>query len=266
VVERLEVDGVRLRLERHGEGEPALVYLHSIFGEVGALPFFDQLAASGLTVVAPELPGFGASDALPGPLRIEDVVFHLRRLLDVLGLEHPVLVGASLGGWLAAETAVWFPGRVRALVLMDAFGLRVEGAPAFDVFGSTHHELWAAAVADGDLLRHLGPVLGESNDGPDAVRLHLFRSMEASARIGWNPYFHDPKLGARLGALGAPALVVWGGADGVLPLAHGEAYAGSLPRARLEVVPGCGHVPALEQPAQAARLVAGFLAGEGPGG
>lgn len=262
----IDVDGVGVRVRRQGNGRP-IVYLHSIFGEVGALPFFDGLADAGFEVFAPELPGFGQSGALPGCQRLEDVVFHLRRLFDALGIEQTVLVGSSLGGWLAAEIGVWFPDRIEALVLIDALGIRVEDEVPFDIFGSSHHDLWAAAFGDGgDLIRFLGPVLAESEDGPDAIRLHLFRAMEATARIGWNPYLHDPKLPARLASLRAPTLIAWGGADRVVPAAHGDAFATAIPRARLEVLAGCGHVPALEQPRHAAAVIAGFVAPEVPVG
>lgn len=226
-----EVDGRRARAQRQGAGRP-LVYLHSGFGEVGALPLFDELAC---------------------------VVFDVRRVLDVLDVERATFVGSSLGGWLATELAVWFPERVEAFVLHDALGLRIEGAPVYDVFGSSQHDVWARALPHGgDLIRHLAPAV-DGDDDPDAVRLHLFHALETTARIGWNPYLHDPKLLARLPLIGAPTLVLWGADDGIVPLAHGEAYAAGIPGARLAVLHSCGHLPALERPAELAAVVAAFV-------
>jgi pimeloyl-ACP methyl ester carboxylesterase len=251
------VDGLRARLYRAGPDDgPPVVYLHSGFGEVGALPLFDHLAGSGFRVLAPELPGFGHSDPPLDWHGIEDAVFHLGRLLDVLDLRHPTVVGSSLGGWLAAELAVWFPDRVGRLVLVDAVGLRVEGAPVADLFRLRPRELAARVLPNGgDLLSLLAPAI-EGDDDPNAALLHLFHAMESTARLGWNPYLHDPKLARRLHLVVAPTLVLWGGDDGLVPLAHGEAYAAAIAGSTLEVLPDVGHLPALECP----EMVAGAMA------
>jgi pimeloyl-ACP methyl ester carboxylesterase len=231
-----------------------LLYLHSGFGEAGALPLFDHLVDAGFRVTAPPLPGFGESGPAHDCHRIEDAVFQLRPLLD----ERPVVVGSSLGGWLAAELAVWFPDRVRALVLLDAVGLRLDGAPIFDIFSARHPETMRRVLPHGgDLLELLKPAYDAAD--PSAALLHLFNASEATARLGWNPFLHDPKLLGRLPGVTAPTLVVWGADDGVVPLAHGEAYAAAIPDARLEVIVGCGHLPALEQPAAVADLAADFV-------
>ena len=253
------VDGKSARVWRQGTGRP-LLYLHSGFGEVGALPFFAALADAGFGVVAPELPGFGRSDPAPDWHRIEDAAFHLRRTCEALALPRCTVVGSSLGGWLAAELAVWFPERVSSLVLVDAVGLRVDGAPVFDLFAARQGELLQAVFPHGgDLPAMIAPAIAGSDDD-NAVLLHFFHAMEATARIGWNPYLHDPKLLARLPLVSAPTLAVWGGDDRVVPLAHGETYAGAIPGARLAVLDGCGHLPVLERPDEVAALVASSVA------
>lgn len=257
------VDGKRIRVHRQGAGQP-IFYLHSGTGEVGRTEFFDRLAAAGWEVVVPELPGFGKSDPAPEWRSIEDVVFHLRRVIDVLELRSAVVIGMSLGGWLAAELAVWFPERVRALVLIDAAGLRVEGAPVYSVFPGPG---WDAA----EMMRRSNPhgvdfqkVLAGMDEGggepdPQAQLLQGLGNMEVIARIGWNPYLEDPKLPARLASVTAPTLVLWGAEDELVPRAHGERYAQLIPGAALRIVPESGHTPALEQPVRTAALIAEFL-------
>lgn len=258
-METFTVDGKTARLFRAGTGPP-LLYLHSGFGEVGALPLFSALADAGFAVVAPELPGFGQSDPAPDWHRIEDAAFHLRRVCETLSLPPCTVVGSSLGGWLAAELAVWFPDRVSSLVLIDAVGLRIDGAPVFDLFAARQGELLQHVFPrGGDLLTMIAPAI-EGSDDEHAVLLHFFHALEATARIGWNPYLHDPKLPARLPLVSAPTLVVWGGDDGVVPVAHGEAYAAAIPGAQLTVLDGCGHLPALERPDDVAALVRSFAA------
>jgi len=93
---------------------------------------------------------------------------------------------------------------------------------------------------------------------PDEVR--RYKSLTLAARVGWEPqYLHNPKLRGRLHRIKSPTLVLWGEGDRLVPLAHGQAYATHIPRAALQVVPGAGHSPLLEQPAESLRLVADFL-------
>lgn len=265
----LDVDGTRVRLYREGDGAGhTVVYLHSASGEICGLPFFTRLAAAGHRILVPELPGCGGS---PPPKEdwqsLDDALFHLRRTLDLLSADKAVLIGASLGGWLAAELAVWFPERVRALVLLNAVGLRVEGAPVFNIFGVPGYADHQAEVMrranphNVDFLSLLRPSIAPSTGDPEQdTLLHFIRGQTVAARLGWNPFLHDPKLRSRLHAVRAPTLVLWGKDDQVVPLAHGEAYRDGIPGARLELVERCGHLPALEQPEVCAAHVNRFLA------
>ncbi len=63
----------------------------------------------------------------------------------------------------------------------------------------------------------------------------FLRAREATARVGWNPYLHNPKLPQHLRRVQCPTLVLWGRDDKLIPLAHGEYYAEHIPGARLEV-------------------------------
>jgi pimeloyl-ACP methyl ester carboxylesterase len=254
-----DLDGRRARVYRAGEGRP-LVYLHSGFGEVGPLPVLTDLAAQGLAVYAPEIPGFGESEAFPEWQHISDVVFTLRRILDELELDRAVLVGSSLGGWLAAELAVWFPNRIDALVLLGAVGLKVPGAPIFDLFSEGQRDTWRRAFPHGYKVDQI--VAGDD----DAKFLHFFSALETLARIGWNPFLHNPALPGRLSLIEAPTLVVWGADDGIAPRAHGEAYSAGIPNARLEILDHCGHLPALERPLETAALIAEWVPSGAPGG
>ncbi len=257
-MERVRVDGVEIRLYRTGSG-PQVLYLHSGFGELGPLPFIENLARCGLSVTAPEMPGFGTSERCREWHEIEDVVFFYRQLLDVLDLEAPAVIGQSLGGWLAAELAVWFPERVSALVLIDAVGLHIDGAPIHELFGVDPVKLMPLVFPNGgNLLEHIAPAL-EGQADSDAVLLHFFRAMETTAAVGWSPYMHDPKLRGRLHLVRAPALIIHGERDGIVPLRHSEEYARSIPNARLEVLGNLGHLPALEAPESVSALVAEFL-------
>jgi pimeloyl-ACP methyl ester carboxylesterase len=257
-VETLSVDGKTIRIYSSGSGRP-LVYLHSAFGEVGPIAVFKALEERGFAITAPELSGFGKSETITDWDSIEDVVYYLRRVLDEAGVGRAILVGSSIGGWLAAELAVWFPDRVAGLVLLDAAGLRLDEVPLMDLFMAPQDQAMAASNPRGvDLIAALQPGLEIEGDPEAAIMMHFLRAMDTVARIGYSPYLHDPKLQARLAQVKAPTLVLWGDQDGLIPLAYGEAYASGIEGAHLEVIADSGHLPALEQPLAVADAIARF--------
>jgi pimeloyl-ACP methyl ester carboxylesterase len=95
----------------------------------------------------------------------------------------------------------------------------------------------------------------------DLIRPTLL-AMAATAKIGWDPYLHDPRLAKRLQRATMPALVVRSDDDRLVGAAHADAFVSLLPNARLVEIPDAGHLLALEQPAALAAAIREFLAGE----
>jgi pimeloyl-ACP methyl ester carboxylesterase len=256
------VGDVEIRRGGRGPATP-VVYLHSAQGEGESLAFLEELADSRL-VVAPMFPGFGASQGLEAIDDIEDASFHLLDLLDRLDLVQVDLLGLSLGGWMAAELATRWPDRVRRLVLINAVGLYVEGQPITEIFGRPLDQLAAELFADPDhpvavMMRALAQAEGNLTDIPFELLRPVIQAQAATAKLGWNPYLHNPKLRGRLGRISAPALVVHGRHDGIVPRAHAEAYAADVPDARLVDLDGAAHMATLERPAEVASLVLNHL-------
>jgi alkanesulfonate monooxygenase SsuD/methylene tetrahydromethanopterin reductase-like flavin-dependent oxidoreductase (luciferase family)/pimeloyl-ACP methyl ester carboxylesterase len=259
-----------------GSELPLVVYLHSAAGEDGQMNgrFMESLAAKGWRVVAPMFPGYAGSDGLAEIEDIEDAVFHLSDLLERLGAgteSPPHLVGCSLGGWMAVELAARYPERVRTLTLVNAVGLYIAGAPVGEIFGRQLDELAGEVFADADhpvaaMMRALAEA---QRTDPSAIPFELVRpyleAQAAAAKIGWDPYLHDPRLPKLLRRVAAPTLVVAGALDGLVPLAHARAYTERIAGARLEIVPDIGHMLPLEAPDTLAELVANH-AGAATGG
>ena len=80
-------------------------------------------------------------------------------------------------------------------------------------------------------------------------------------RIAWKPYMYSQTLPHLLGGVRTPALVVWGDDDKVVPRSASERYVALLPKASFETVGAAGHCVEMEQPAELARLVSGFIEG-----
>src|SRR5438105_10169573 len=236
--EYLETDVGKIQLFRGGEGQP-LVYLHSAAGELAAPPLALEDLADDHAVAAPVFPGFGESEGIEQIDDMEDAVFHLLDLFDRLGLQSPTVVGLSLGGWTAAELATRYPDRVSKLVLLNPVGLYIEGAPIKEIFGRTPAELAEDMFADQShpmaqmmhALSELAGDVGQQIEVPLELVLPIWKSMSATARLGWDPYLHNPRLRKRLRRITAPTLIMRGTKDGIVPRAHAEAYATEIPDA-----------------------------------
>jgi pimeloyl-ACP methyl ester carboxylesterase len=249
----LDLDGRETRVLRAGSGEPTIVWLHDTLGN-GWSAAHERLSRS-YSLVAPSLPGFEDSATLDGIDAPEDVVFWLVDLLDELGLQRAVLLGCGLGGWMAAEFAVRHPARVERLILVDAYGLRVEGALAADEFALTPGKLRPLLFAEGEsaLAHEMRP-----DQPPVGTLERSLHARVAGARLAWQfPY--DRKLIGRLHRATVRSLVVWGEQDRLVPLAHGAAYTRGLPDARLEGIAEAGHYPYLELPDLFGEVVEAFI-------
>jgi pimeloyl-ACP methyl ester carboxylesterase len=247
--EYLDLTDGRVRLFRAGQGEP-LLFLHAAGGG-GWLDYHQRLAAS-FDVIAPDHPGFGRSDDFGDVEAMDDLVFHYLDVMDALGLERPHVVGASFGGWIAAELAVAAPHRVGSLVLLSPAGLRLPGHPVKDIFLMPPDQLVAA------LFQHPPPAAAAVTPDIDAI-LAAYRDQTAAARFAWSPYLCDPKLERRLHRITAPTLVVAPSQDRLIPVAHARRYAERIPAARLTEMDDCGHAMYVERPAEFADVTLAFL-------
>jgi pimeloyl-ACP methyl ester carboxylesterase len=266
--EYLELPGGRVHLLRGGEGEP-LLFLHPA-GGAGTWPEFHQLLARRFDVIAPEHPGFGKSDDFPEAEGVDDLVYHYLDVMDALGLDRPHVVGASFGGWIAAEIAVAAPHRVGTLVLLSAAGLRLPEHPVADIFLMPPEQLVPTLFHD--TAKAAGPAPGpppglaadRAAAEPDLdFVLARYRDQTALARFCWAPYMSNPKLERRLRRVTARTLVVAPGDDRLIPVAHARRYAGLIGGARYAEIGDCGHAMYSERPAEFADVVTDFLVKSG---
>ena len=251
----LEAGGRRARVLESGAGH-GVIWLHDTLGNRWS-PGQERLADRGYRVIAPSLPGVDDSTTLDGIDGPEDVVFWLLDVLQALQLERVTLLGCGLGGWMAAEFAVRYPHQLERLVLVNAYGLRVDGALAEDEFALTRPMLRPLLFADpsGEVALDLLPDV----DPPDRAEAML-HARAAAARLAWQfPY--DRKLRGRLPRAHVPALVVWGDRDRLVSPRHGHAFVEGLPDARLAVVADAGHYPYYDAPSDFADAVGRFLDG-----
>jgi pimeloyl-ACP methyl ester carboxylesterase len=264
---RLDTAVGKIDVVHGGAGSP-LVYLHSAQGESNvASPLLEDLAST-FEVFAPVFPGFGESEGIEQIDDVTDAMFHVVDVMERLNIAQPTLMGLSLGGWLAAEVAVFYPHLVSHLVLVNSVGLYLPDAPIPDIFRGRGDALAELLFHDqSHPMAQMMHAMAEGIEDPvvlaqipfDMIRPTLL-AMASTAKIGWDPYLHDPKLPKRLPRATMPALVVRSADDRLVGAAHAEAFADLLPDATLVEVPDAGHLVSLERPAELAAAVREFLA------
>jgi pimeloyl-ACP methyl ester carboxylesterase len=226
-----------------------VLYLHGIGGLPARSPALDALAAHGIEVVTPVLPGF---DGEPGFEPPADHLGWLARAWDALdetgALPCPV-IGASVGGMIAAELAVLRPETVERLALIAPLGIWDSTIGGDDVFAVPaplrHSMLFAGEVPDA--FTHAFADLGAEEQ---PVAQHL--AWTAAASLVWP--LPDRGVATRLHRLRCPTLVVWGDEDRVAPVGYVERWPGEH-----VVVPGAGHLGEWDAPDDVAETLRSFL-------
>jgi pimeloyl-ACP methyl ester carboxylesterase len=250
------IAGKKTQLTVGGEGPP-LLYLHSAGGETEWMPFHEQLAKH-FTVYLPAHPGFADSKGLEEIRDIYDYAWHYADLIRELQLGPVPIVGFSLGAWIGVELAILRPALVKRLVLVNAAGVRVPDAPMGELFVDDLGKLRQLLFYDQN-DPSIPLALPASLEDPRIVQ--WLRAREATARVAWNPYLHNPRLPQHLRRVECPTFILWGASDKLLPLGIGEYYAQHIPGARLEVFDRCGHMLPFEKTEQFVAKTAQFLRG-----
>jgi pimeloyl-ACP methyl ester carboxylesterase len=254
--EVVDVRGLDVAYRRKGTG-PATVFLHGAGGTRMWLPFYERMSQS-LDFVAPEHPGFGDT-AVPEWLEgFDDLVLHYRDVLDTLAVDRAHLIGFSLGGWIAAEFAIFYPERLKSLTLIMPAGLRVPEAPMTDFMRMPPEEI-PNLLFNGNMMDYL-EFLPDPHDLDAAIR--GYGEATTFARLAWNPRY-DRKLDHRLERVTCPVLIVEPDEDRIIPNAQFPHWRELLPNARLEKVSGqtnpTGHGLIMQEPDRTAELILGFI-------
>ncbi|MGW1555021.1 alpha/beta fold hydrolase [Streptomyces sp. NPDC002144] len=234
-------------------GARPVLILHGGGGPLTVAPIARHLSGTAHTLT-PVHPGW---DGTPRPAwctGVDDLALLYLHLLEERGLEDVLVVGSSLGGWIAAEMAVRDSARrITGLVLIDAVGVYVEDEPIADYFALDPRAAAELSWHDPDRY-YIDPAQLPADQL--ATRQANMATMRA---LAGDPYMHDPKLLRRLARVRQPALLVWGESDRIVTPAYGAAYAAAFGDARLEIVPKAGHLPQLEQPEATFELIDAHL-------
>lgn len=263
-----------------GDGPP-LILLHGLQDEADTWRRIFGALSARYRVIAPDLPGFGRSDKRPRGYGVPLYSGVVMALAAELGIPRFGLIGNSLGAITADAIAAQHPDHVSALALFDGcliiskppasqlsvlqrlflrhydranFRALRAGTPkaAFETLRPYYADLDALPAEDRAFLAER--VVARVWDEPQ--RLAALAIQTASL-----PYFLTAgrRLARRIPGLGIPTLVVWGANDNIFPVANARPRAAAQPGARLEILPGVGHLPQQESPDLLLRALLPFL-------
>lgn len=273
------VHGRSIAYVEAGEG-PVLLLIHGMAGECANWREVIEPLARHHTVIAPDLPGHGASAPGHGDYSLGALAAGLRDLLTTLGHERATIVGHSLGGGVAMQFFYQFPQRTERLVLVSSGGLGQGVSPLLRGAAlpgaatllrlAANRRIVAALDEGGRRLRRRGSPRGVYLE---AVARALRPLQEPGSRRAFLQTLrsvidvHGQHVSARdrLYLLGEmQTLIVWGERDRTIPAAHGREAAEAIPHCRHETLARAAHFPHLEDPDGLAAILADFLATTAP--
>lgn len=249
---------IRLASEERGSGFPVLLVMGLGYGRWAWEPLVGPLAERH-RVVWYDNRGIGDSDVPPGPYTVAQLAEDALSVLDERGIERAHVVGASLGGMVAQEVALSHPERVEKLALLCTTGGGSDGfpfpertvrlmaeAPTLAPEVALRRFVENAVSARGELVETL--IARRTENPPDPAGWQA----QAAASAGFDAW-------ERVGRIESETLVLTGDEDNVVDHRNSRLLAARIPNARLQVLPGSGHLFFWERPAEVVNLLNDFL-------
>ncbi len=254
--EKLKVAGAELVMLKAGSGKPLLM-LHDELGYPGWMTWNETLAHD-RTLLIPLQPGYGKTPKLDWIISYRDLAGFYSQVLREMKLDPIDVIGFSAGGFIAAEMAAADPRIFSKMVLVAPMGIRPAQGEIFDIFPITIRTHLRSTVADPFKTPEFAKLYGGEMT-PE--QFEAFEDARAeTARLGWEPYMHNPSLPHLLRGNKTPTLLVWGSADHIIPRGCIDAYKQAISEAQVAVINDVGHRPEIENSAEFERVVTKFLA------
>ncbi len=261
------INGIEIYYETHGSGTP-LVLISGLGYPAWEWHKMVPHLAEKFQVITFDNRGVGLSDKPAGPYTASMLAADVAGLLDALGLDQAVIVGHSMGGFIAQAFALEYPGRVSRLVLCSTN------------FGGPHHvPITAEAMAvlsdvksdpvtrfKNGLLVSTAPGFADAH--PEIIQEWLewrianpidVAGYQAQMAIGLGLLAEAASFEHKLPKISVPTLILFGAHDKVVPPANADLLASKIQGSRVVILPGAGHFFPIEVPAEAAQAVIQFV-------
>ena len=270
----VKVGNINTRYWASGDKGTPVILVHGLGGSIENWVKNIEPMAQSHQVYAPDLKGFGRTDKTPLLHDLDELVQFFSDFMEVLHIEKASLVGNSLGGGLVLQFAIQFPDKVDKLVLVDNAGMGSDVIVDFKVVSipvlgellirnskKSTASLWRKIVYDPSLVTEELVEQGLKLATLPGAKKALLATLRAGIGTRGQRANLTRPLMESAAKVTAPALVIWGQQDRIIPVAHSHITAKVVPHARLEIFDSCGHMPQLEHPDRFNALVLEFLAG-----
>ena len=246
-------------LEAGDAAKPTVILLHGLGSSGVSWQLNIAPLAANYHVIVPDQIGFGKSDKPMLKYRVGTYADFLDKFMSEIKVEKAHLVGNSLGGWVAAWTAIKYPNRVEKIVLADAAGLKLREIDLKQIYGlnySTRDEIrqlvklvfYNQAIFGSEIfIDQSMNIRVQANDG------YTINSLIESIKRD------EDFLNNRLSEIKKPTLIIWGKQDGLLPVSDAETFNKGIAGSELVIFDQCGHAPQVEKAADFNKKVLEFL-------
>lgn len=264
---KVESNGIELYYEVHGSGQPLLLISGVGYGAWFWHKLVQELQDD-FQVIVFDNRGSGQSDQPAGPYTVPMMAADTAGLLDGLDMEEVVVMGHSLGGFIAQELAVSRPELIGKLILASTNHGGMQVVPitpeAMEVL--TNREGDPVELVKKGIEIACAPGFGEKH--PEVVKeLMEYRftnpvppsqyQAQVAAGAGTAAYTPD-MVEQRMSSIQVPTLILFGEHDRVVPPGNAELMAEKIPQARVEIIPDTGHIFPIEDPSAAAEVIRKF--------
>ncbi len=260
VTQHLSVNGLATAVDASGDGV-AVLLLH---GFPLDRTMWRQVSGklTGWRRIAPDLRGFGLTEAPESGYSIGAYADDLVALLDTLHIERAVVCGLSMGGYVAFDMVRRYSDRVRALILMNTRATpdNAEGRAKRDATLARVRRDGPTFLAAEMLPKLLAPATRQTM--PDVVEhvRNMITNQVSDGVAGALAAMRDrPDSTLTLSGIDVPTLVMAGRDDQIVPAAESRTMAEGIPHAQFSVIPDAGHLTPMEQPVNVTRVVKEFL-------
>jgi pimeloyl-ACP methyl ester carboxylesterase len=263
-----EIDGVRIHYQEKGTGI-SLVLIHGFTSSTYSWKDVFGPLSKNFHVIAVDLKGFGFSGKPDGDYSRPAQAVLVSHLLDYLKIEKAWLCGNSMGGEISLNVALHNPARVAGFILIDSAGVKVNGggslAPSYVSIPVVGRVLTAIALTTDKLvLEGLEKSYYDDSKITDDRVATYYRplktrggqlgALRARTQADLFPIEQD------LGKINAPALIIWGAEDALIPLEAGRKMNSLVKGSKLVIIEKCGHVPQEEMPERVVDEIEKFIA------
>jgi pimeloyl-ACP methyl ester carboxylesterase len=251
----IKAANAELAVVRGGTGKPLLI-LHDELGYTGWMAWNEWLAAKH-DLIIPMQPGFGKTAKVDWVMSYRDLAAFYSQITRELKADPIDVIGFSAGGFIAAEMAAADPKIFSKMVLVAPMGIKAASGQILDFFELTVRRHLRATVAEPDKTPEFARIYGGEMTPAQFEAFEDARS--ETARLGWEPYMHNPSLPHLLYGTKPPTLIVWGTRDGVVPRSCIDDYRAAIAGAQVAEIAGAGHRPEIENEQEFSRIVGKFL-------